>query len=68
MSQPRLTTESASMMAKLTQTIQPLLPDVQSSTRPGAHPLLLASGESKAQPTTAPRSMWRVVAGPIMIP
>ena len=66
--QPKLMIESASMMAKLTHTIHPLLPVDQSSTGPGAHPLLFARGDRIAQPRTAPSSMWRVVAGPMMIP
>lgn len=57
MSQPRLTIESASMMARETQTIQPLLPVVQSATGPGAQPLLFASGERMPQPMRAPRSI-----------
>ena len=60
--------ESASMMAKLIHTIHPLLPFSQSSTGPGAQPLDLASGDKIPHPTTAPRSMCRVVAGPMMIP
>ncbi len=67
-SQPRDTIESASMIARLTQTIQPLLPEDQSSTGPGAQPLDLARGERMPQPMRAPRSMWRVVAGPIIMP
>ena len=51
-----------------TQTIHPLLPEFQSSTSPGAHPLLFTSGDRIPQPTTAPRSMCRVVAGPMIIP
>jgi hypothetical protein len=66
--QPRLTSESASMMARDIQTIQPLEPLVQSDTGPGAQPLCLARGESTPQPTIAPSSICRVVAGPMMMP
>ena len=67
-SQPRLMTESASIIASDTHTIHPLLPSSQSSTGPGAHPRFFARGERKPQPIIAPRSMCKDVEGPMMIP
>jgi hypothetical protein len=60
--------ESASIMAKDTQIIHPLLPFAQSSTGPGAQPLCLAIGDKIAQPRTAPRSMCIEVEGPMIMP
>lgn len=59
---------SLSMMARLTQTIQPRLPVTQSFTGPGAQPLCFARGERMPQPIMAPRSICSVVEVPIMMP
>lgn len=67
-SQPRLTSESASMMARETHTIQALLPSSQLSTGPGAQPRALASGDRTPQPSMAPKSMCMQVDGPMIIP
>lgn len=67
-SQPRLTMESASMMASETHTIHPLLPVCQSPTGPVAQPRDLANGDRTPQPKTAPKSICIQVAGPMMIP
>ena len=67
-SQARETRASASMIAKLTHTIQPLLPVSQSATGPGAQPFDLARGERMPQPRSAPKNMWEVVARPMIMP
>lgn len=65
---PRLIMESASIMARDTHTIHPLLPSSQSFTGPGAHPLCFAIGERMAHPTIAPTSICSDVDVPMIMP